>query len=117
MGTMARKKIFDAEVVNATATVSSVAVDVTDSTGDFAVGLKGAGTCDVKVEYKVSQDGTNYDTTTTSPSRTILSTISTNYLVTQFTPPPCKWIKIVLTGQGSNATNATVTGHLMYDEG
>jgi len=118
MGTMARFKAFDSEVVNATAAVESAVYDVSNSTGDFAVGMVGTGdTCTIKLEYACSQDGTNYDTTTTSPSRTILASQGTSYLVTKFHPPVCKYLKIVATGIGSNSTDATITGHVMFDEG
>lgn len=118
MGTMARFKAFNGDVVNATASVTSAVYDVSNSTGDFAVGMKGTGsTCTIQLEYQVSQDGTNYDSTTSSPSRVILATQGTSYLVTKFHPPVCKFLKIVATGTGSNSTNATLTGHIMWDEG
>lgn len=116
---MARHSIFSAALCSGTGNAVSTSIDVTNASGDFSVGLVAAGTsaATIIVTYECSQDGTNYDTTTTSPTRTIISALSTSYKVVGFDLPVCKRVKIRATGNAGNPASVTVTGHLMFTEG
>lgn len=111
-----REKIFDAVVVASTGNVASSAIDVRDGTGDFSIQMVGGTGADLAVTYEASIDGSTYDTTTTSPSRTIMSSVTTATLVKGFDIPVSKQILIRVTGNAGNATNATVTGWFMQSE-
>jgi hypothetical protein len=115
---MAKYLIFDGTALVSTNSATSNAIEIKNAAGDFAVALKATGAgADIKVEYEVSQDGTTYDSTTTSPTRTILSSLGVNYLVTGFDVPVAEYVRIKLTGNAGNATeNVTVVGRLMFNE-
>lgn len=115
--TMANYSLFAAALCSGTGNCVSTGIDVTRAAGDFAVGLAAStSNAAITVTYEVSQDGTNYDTATTSPTRTIVAGLAKSYKVVGFDIPLCKKLKVRCTGTGSNPASTTVTGTLMFTE-
>lgn len=118
MGVKSREKIFNAALCSGTGNTVSRAIDITDcDQGDLAIQIAAStSAATITVTYEVSHDGTNYDTTTTTPTRTIISGLAKNTIVKGFDVPVAKYMKIRATGTGSNPSGTTVTGYLMMDE-
>jgi len=117
MSRQARYKIFDAALCSgATATVST-GIDISRASGNFSFsGALSSSVASASVTYEVSNDGTNYDVTTTDPTRTVISLLKGVELVKGFNLPLAQKVRIRCTGLTGNGTNNTVTGELSFTE-
>lgn len=121
---IAKYRIFDATAVATSANAVSEAIPISRASGNFSVtymasaAAASAGDIDVNLDYEVSNDGTNYDTVTTDPTRAIVDALSnTTYRTTAFNLPLAKHVRIRATGgAGTNPTTCVVYGTLQFDE-
>jgi hypothetical protein len=117
MSGQARYKIFSAALVSGTGNTVSSAIDITRASGNFSFsGALSSSVSSAAVTYEVSNDGTNYDTSTTDPSRTIISLLKGNELVKGFNLPLAKRVRIRVTGTTDNPSSITCTGELSFTE-
>jgi len=117
MSRQARYKIFTAALCSGTGNAVSEAIDISRASGNFSFsGALSSSVSSAAVTYEVSNDGTNYDTSTTDPSRTILALLKGNEVVKGFNLPLAQKVKIRVTGTTGNPTSLTVTGELSFTE-
>jgi len=110
------KNIFSAETITASGTATSTATDLSNMAGFFTiqVAVSGSGTC--KIEYLLSNDGTNYlEPTSASDIATGVTATSgpgtDGKNIYSFSPEMAKYIKIKITETGG-ANTVTVTAWL-----
>jgi len=115
--TLARYNIFKDALCSATENAVSDAIDIQHSDGNFSIAVSAStSVADVNWTYEVSEDGTNFDITSTSPTRTIIDAHAGVYQVVGFNVPLSKRIRIRATGDGSNPAGLTVNAKLMFSE-
>ena len=124
MSMMARYKIFNATSVNQNGNVVSDAINISRSTGDFSLEYlassvaASAGDIDINLDFEVSQDGTNYDTVSSDPTRVIVDALSNTTAITDgFNLPLAKFVRIRATGgSATNPSTAVLYGSLQFTE-
>jgi len=117
MSKQARYKIFTAALCSATGNAVSTGIDITKASGNFSFsGALSSSVSSAEVTYEVSDDGTNYDVTTSDPSRTIISLLKGLELVKGFNLPVAQKVRIRVTGTTGNPASLTVTGELSFTE-
>jgi hypothetical protein len=118
MSRQAKYKIFEAVLVSATENAVSEGIPIDTATGNFSFsGSLSSSVSSASVVYEVSNDGTNYDTTTSDPTRTIVSVLKGLEIVKGFNLPVAKKVRIRVTGlAGQPASTVTCTGELSFTE-
>jgi hypothetical protein len=122
MGRVAKYRVFQAALCSATENYvsSAIPVEYSAGAGNMSIFMSAStSNADIDLTYEVSHDNTNFDTETTSPTRTIKEA-ATNalgvYKSYPFSLPVCKYVRFRLTGSGTNPASTTVTGSFLFDE-
>ena len=120
MGTMARYKIYDGVTLTTsggTKTTSGVSIHSAATSPGFSVTVKapsaggtGAGT----LHWQVSQDGTNWDSTTAAADR-LIGTVGEAYKTFSFNLPVADQVRFVYTDTAS-ITDTVLTGTFQFIE-
>jgi len=117
VGRIARYSIFNEALVSGTGEAVSSAINIKNASGNFSfAGILSSSVSSAIVTYEASADGTNFDTTTTDPTRTVISVLKGVYLIKGFNLPLAKAVRIKVKGLTGNPTSVTVTGKLLFTE-
>ena len=110
------KNIFSAETLEAAGTATSTATDLSNMEGYFTIQVAVSGSGTIKIEYLLSNDGTNYlEPTSASDIATGVTATSgpggNGKNIYSFSPEMAKYVKIKITETGATDT-VTVTAWL-----
>ena len=112
-------RVFNATVINATATVSSSAI-IVKSGGIFGVwyqATSSGGTPKIKLEVEMSYDATSANFIEPEGMSDIVTTLNDeNMHVEGIHPPPMKYLRIKCTGLSTNPSDTILTLYLFTQE-
>lgn len=105
-----KRNLFNAEVINASASVNSSAIPYEGKCRLIVFAKVGGGTPHIDLSLLLSHDGVGWYAPNTAADGVIITDLtSTSYLWVVFTLPACVSWKIKAAGHSGNGATATVT--------